>query len=149
MTSRAGNRAFSECQDRAFAESGELTSGECLLLLVPPLSELDGMWILACLVNSSERENRLSQPGWVQAWGFSPVWVRMCRVCIVCVSECSIMGQEEEEGKDTRRGSRGGPDTARNSPGAPACRMPCHTMDTCMAEVSCSYPHSRQLPTEP
>lgn len=31
----------------------------------------------AYLVSSSEREKRFVQPGKVQAWGFSPVWVRM------------------------------------------------------------------------
>jgi len=38
-----------------------------------PLLELGLLWILECLVSSSEREKRFVQPGKVQAWGFSPV----------------------------------------------------------------------------
>lgn len=38
------------------------------------------VWILTCLVSSSDLENLFSQPGNVQAWGFSPVCVRMWRV---------------------------------------------------------------------
>lgn len=45
----------------------------CLL----PLRELGLLWMRECLVSSSERLKRLEQPGKVQAWGFSPVWVRM------------------------------------------------------------------------
>lgn len=44
------------------------------------LLELGLVWILECLVSSSDRENRLVHPGNVQTWGFSPVWVRMCLV---------------------------------------------------------------------
>lgn len=36
--------------------------------------------ILECLVSSSEREKRFSHAGKLQAKGFSPVWVRICRV---------------------------------------------------------------------
>jgi hypothetical protein len=41
------------------------------------LRELGLLWILEWRVNSSERLNRLVQAGYWQAWGFSPVWVRM------------------------------------------------------------------------
>lgn len=38
------------------------------------------VWILRCLVNSSDREKRFGHRSKVQRWGFSPVCVRMCRV---------------------------------------------------------------------
>lgn len=38
------------------------------------------VWILECLVSSSDLRNRLLQPGNEHEWGFSPVCVRMCRV---------------------------------------------------------------------
>lgn len=37
------------------------------------LLELGLVWILECLVSSSDRENRLVHPGNVQTCGFSPV----------------------------------------------------------------------------
>ena len=46
----------------------------CCLL---PLRELGLLWMRECLVSSSERLKRFEHPGKVQAWGFSPVWVRM------------------------------------------------------------------------
>ncbi len=61
-------------------ESG-LTSSSSLDFVLPfPFSAAGGKWIRACRVNSSDREKRLSHPGWVHAWGFSPVCVRICRV---------------------------------------------------------------------
>lgn len=48
--------------------------------LVRPSSCLSLLCILEWRVNSSEREKRFSQPGKVQANGFSPVCVRMWRV---------------------------------------------------------------------
>ena len=48
--------------------------------LVRPSSCLSLLWILEWRVSSSEREKRFSQPGKVQANGFSPVCVRMWRV---------------------------------------------------------------------
>lgn len=45
-----------------------------------PRFEFTLLCILECRVSSSDRENFLLHPGKVQAWGFSPVWVRMCLV---------------------------------------------------------------------
>lgn len=45
-----------------------------------PLRELGLLCILECLVSSSDRLNRFEHPGNAHACGFSPVWVRMCRV---------------------------------------------------------------------
>lgn len=50
------------------------TAAACCLL---PLLELGLLCILEWRVSSSEREKRFVQPGNWQAWGFSPVWVRM------------------------------------------------------------------------
>jgi hypothetical protein len=41
------------------------------------------VWMRECRVSSSEREKRFSHEGNVQMNGFSPVCVRMCRVCVV------------------------------------------------------------------
>lgn len=38
------------------------------------------VWMREWRVSSSRREKRLLQPGKEQEWGFSPVWVRICRV---------------------------------------------------------------------
>lgn len=48
---------------------------ECVLCL-----ESGFEWILECLVNSSDLEKRLKQPGKLHWWGFSPVCVLMCLV---------------------------------------------------------------------
>lgn len=69
------NSAFDFCLERASAEWSLV-------------------WMRECLVNSSDRENLFSQPGKVQANGFSPVCVRMWRVCSrvsgVCIGGVKI-----------------------------------------------------------
>lgn len=66
------------------AASGELAAEagwEAAWAAAPPFFRWAGLvWIRACRVSSSDREKRFSQPGKVHWWGFSPVWVRMCRV---------------------------------------------------------------------
>src|SRR6201996_7906893 len=42
--------------------------------------ELGLLWMRRWGVSPSEGLKRFEHPGWVQAWGFSPVWVRMWRV---------------------------------------------------------------------
>lgn len=49
----------------------------CCLL---PRRELGLLCIREWRVSSSERLKRFEHPGKVQAWGFSPVWVRIWRV---------------------------------------------------------------------
>ena len=53
---------------------------ELVLLKFLFLREFGFVWILECLVSSSERENFLKHPGKEQLWGFSPVCVLMCLV---------------------------------------------------------------------
>ena len=42
------------------------------------------LWMRECRVSSSEREKRFSQPGNEHKKGFSPVCVRIWRVCGTC-----------------------------------------------------------------
>ena len=73
-------RSHRQIQEESKGPAALTSIGECFLLFDPLFSPAGGKWILACRVNSSDRENRLSQPGWVQACGFSPVCVRIWRV---------------------------------------------------------------------
>lgn len=59
------------------AAAAAAAAAACCLL---PRRELGLLCILECRVSSSERLKRLEHPGKVQAWGFSPVCVRMWRV---------------------------------------------------------------------
>lgn len=59
------------------AAAAAAAAAACCLL---PLRELGLLCIRECLVSSSERLKRFEHPGKVQAWGFSPVCVRMWRV---------------------------------------------------------------------
>lgn len=71
------------CLSSGRAEAGptDETAKSFDLDLARPSSCLSLLCILEWRVSSSEREKRFSQPGKVQANGFSPVCVRMWRVC--------------------------------------------------------------------
>lgn len=60
--------------------TGESFPGPVCCAFFPFLDPPGLVWMRKWRVSSSERLKRLTQPWKVQAWGFSPVWVRMCRV---------------------------------------------------------------------
>lgn len=81
------DRAVGGAERIILGPGGGITSGCILWIMVAccgwpllPLREFGLLCILEWRVSSSERENRLLQPGNWQACGFSPVWVRMCLV---------------------------------------------------------------------
>lgn len=75
---RRGGGPGSRSSSLAGALLALLAKASCFSRCFLPLAGL--VWMRMWRVSSSERLNRFSQPGCVQAWGFSPVCVRMWRV---------------------------------------------------------------------